>query len=252
MRFKYRAVNGFFHANGPASGAVNIPHMAKSLIERIDRRLSALGKTDRGASIEATGKPDTIRAIRSGRTANPRIDTIRKLAAALETTPEWLLNEEGHETVPARQDNEARPIALAPAAARSPSQDVPVYGLAAGSVTGHLTMSNEPIEWVEAPRGVEKIRDCYALIVTGTSMLPLYTPGETIFIAPHRPIRQGDHVVIQEAQSGGTVTSVKRFERQDADHVFATQYNPLAEIRFNRSAIDAMHRVLTANEVAGI
>ena len=94
----------------------------------------------------------------------------------------------------------------------------------------------------------EKVR----LFVTGSSMEPRYFAGDVIFVHPHKPVRQGDHVVIQEALHGGTVVSVKRFERFTDGHIVTTQYNPLAEVRFRRETVDAMHRVLTPNEIAGV
>lgn len=82
---------------------------AKSIISRIDRRLKALappGKkkiSDRAASLASGLSADGIRTIRrqmeSGRQKGLGGETLLKLALGLQTTPMWLLKEEGPETV---------------------------------------------------------------------------------------------------------------------------------------------------------
>lgn len=59
------------------------------LIERIDERLAALSKSERGASLEATGKPDTIRNMKRGNA--PRLDAVVNLARVLEVSVDWLI-----------------------------------------------------------------------------------------------------------------------------------------------------------------
>lgn len=127
---------------------------------------------------------------------------------------------------------------------------IPVYGLAAGAVRGHLTLSPDPVEWVRAMPGIANVRDAYAMIVTGSSMEPRYLPGEIIYLHPHRPPRPGDHIAIQEMDKDGVSVSLKRFERMTETHLITTQYNPPAEVRFLRSRIQAVHRVLTLNELS--
>ncbi|OAB57512.1 hypothetical protein AY599_23590 [Leptolyngbya valderiana BDU 20041] len=131
-------------------------------------------------------------------------------------------------------------------------KSLPVYGLAAASPLGNLMMSAEPIEWIEPPPVLDRVRDAYALIVTGDSMVPRYEAGDMIAVHPYRPVRQGDHVVIQEAIEGGTRVSIKRFEKIDETHIHATQYNPPAHVTFRRDQVMAMHRVLTPNEILGV
>lgn len=60
------------------------------LLGRVDERLEQIGKTDRRASLEATGKADTIRNLRRGR--QPSAVTLRKLAVALECTVSYLID----------------------------------------------------------------------------------------------------------------------------------------------------------------
>ena len=141
------------------------------------------------------------------------------MARALDTTPHWLLTGDD----PPAVEPPGVPVDLAAATGR----DLPVYGLA-------------------------RVRDAYALIVTGASMEPKYEAGDMVFLNPHRPPRRGDHVVIQEAREGGIIVTIKRFERWTDGHLITTQYNPPSEVRFARDQIMAVHRVLTTNELFGI
>lgn len=63
---------------------------AAALLNRIQERLRALGKSERGAAEEAGLSGAAIRQIREGKSRSPRLDTIRKLAPVLETSVEWL------------------------------------------------------------------------------------------------------------------------------------------------------------------
>lgn len=216
----------------------------EQLIKRLDQRLAAMGLSARAASLAATGKPDTIRDIKAGKSRNPRFQTIQQLARVLETTPDWLLGADS----PAPVEPPGVPVDLP----MSSGRDLPVYGLAAGSVLGALTMTSDPVEYVPTPPGLARVRDAYALIITGSSMEPKFEAGDVVFLNPHRPPRQGDHVVIQEAREGGTIVTIKRFERWKDGDLITTQYNPLSQVRFARDQIMAVHRVLTVNELFGI
>jgi len=72
-----------------------------NLAQRIKRRLQKLGKTERGASLEAGLSDSYLRNIRQNKSSSPRIDTLEKIAEALNTTPGWLMTGEGAEELPA-------------------------------------------------------------------------------------------------------------------------------------------------------
>lgn len=74
-----------------------------TMASRIAQRLYKLKKTAAAASMEATGGRDAIRKIfdkaKKGENFNPRSDTVRGLASALETTIAWLTDGQGPEEV---------------------------------------------------------------------------------------------------------------------------------------------------------
>jgi transcriptional regulator with XRE-family HTH domain len=59
--------------------------------ERIARRLEETGKSMRAASLNAGMSADAIRDIFRKQDSSPTIETLRKLAVGLDTTPEWLI-----------------------------------------------------------------------------------------------------------------------------------------------------------------
>lgn len=61
-----------------------------AMLDRISERLAATGKSERGAAKEAGLSGSTIRNIREGKVASPRLDTLRRLAPVLDTSVEWL------------------------------------------------------------------------------------------------------------------------------------------------------------------
>lgn len=164
------------------------------------------------------------------------------IATALDVQPGDLI---GESTIPHFED---------PSAARIVPRQLPVYGLAAGSLAGHTVMMPDPVEFISCPPALQSVRDAYALIVKGHSMEPRYFPGDILFLHPHRPVRPGDHVVVQVRNGNDqveTATWVKRFKAESGQDIVCEQYNPSAEMHFRRKYVAAMHRVLTVNELFG-
>lgn len=233
--------------------------MAKTLIDRIDLRLKKLGKTDRGASMEATGKPDLVRQLRKQRVSNPRIDTMKKLADTLLTTSEWLIDGTGPEEIEQDKphDESQQPVHFGedksqPFFESQTSHQVPVMGKAAGSILGATNIAEDPIEFINLPIATATIRDIYALWVEGTSMLEKYEPGEPIIVAPHRTVRTNDFVVVQVIQDGELRALVKRFISRDEERVKLEQFNPKSFIEIPHEQIHAIHRILSTPELIGL
>lgn len=63
--------------------------------QRVQSRLDALSLSPRAASLKAGLNTHFLQAVLSGKSESPRGINLEKLAAALETTPQWLLNGTG-------------------------------------------------------------------------------------------------------------------------------------------------------------
>lgn len=252
MRVIPRICQEFSPVNSPYGVRLISLIMNNALIARIKSRLKALGKSARQASLEAGGSEELIRTIFRGKSYWPRSDHLRGLAAALETTEDWLISGEESGDLPAPN---ARP-AETPAPRIDSTRSIPVYGTAAGSLAsnGAFQMTTDPVDWVRRPPGLANVRDAYAVYIEGESMSPKFEPGDLVLVHPGRPARIGDAVVIQvkDAEHAEIRTYIKFLGRRTEAHVICRQINPDAEIKFARGTVIAVHRVLTTADMLGV
>lgn len=231
--------------------------MNDALKSRVRNRLAELGKTPRGASVDAGLHPDTIRNVLRERSKTPRIDSLSRLARALDCSIDWLMT--GDVPRPEPEPEPAMPLGLwetpdAPHPLPPMPRDVPVLGTAAGSRRGAFQLDSLAIDYVRRPPGLGETRDIYALYVVGDSMVPRFEEGELIYVSERRPARIGDYVVVQVCDgTDGTVSAYcKRLRRRTDDTVTLEQLNPAAEIDLPASSVKAVHRILTLNELFGV
>lgn len=153
---------------------------------------------------------------------------------------------------PAAPTRKSTKVAAPAIEMREEARDIPVFGTAAGSVQGAIAISGEVIDWLRRPPGLRGARDAYALYVTGVSMEPKYATGDIIFVHPHRPMRSGDIAVIQTIEGGEVQSWLKQYMRTTETEVLARQFNPPDDVKFDRSKVQAIHRVMTMNELLGV
>ena len=226
--------------------------MDNVLISRIKQRLDELGKSVKSVSVEATGATDTLRKILDGTTKNPRIDTMRKVAAALGTTPEWLMGLEGAAAPAISTD--VRPANVPLPTRFDMPDDVPVRGTAAGShLKGAFQFTSDAIDYVRRPPALMGARDIYALYVEGSSMEPQYFPGDLVYVHPHKPPRVGDVIVVQAAVDDVNVeATLGVYLKRTEQFVVIQKRNPEAQVQLKRERVKAIHKVLTTNELFGV
>ncbi len=131
---------------------------------------------------------------------------------------------------------------------------LPLFGLAAGSLSGAHTMTTEAVDEVPCPPGLADVPDAYALKTKGASMVPRYFDGDVLYVNPRQRVRAGDHVIVQVQKfpGSGTETWVKRFDSETAEEIVVSQYNPGQQIRFRKQFVLYVHRVLPPNELFGL
>lgn len=218
------------------------------IASRIAQRLIDVDISERAASLQATGSPNTIRNIRLGDSKNPRADTIRKLAKVLKCSEHWLMT---GDDAPAQSPNNNQPTITR----TSMPYDIPVRGTAAGSELGKgaFQISLDVVDYVARPPGLANARDIYALYVEGDSMEPMYKSGDLVFVNPNKPIRINDTVIIQEQNSnnGEPQSFIKIFKKRSAKGILAQQLNPFSDIEFVAQSVK-IHKVMTTNELFGV
>ena len=199
-----------------------------AMLERIRERLAATGKSERGAAKEAGLSGSTIRNIREGKVASPRLETLRRLAPVLDTSVEWLAFGTEGEGGPA-----ATPV-YAASLSYDPSEDTP---LVKAPVRGILEAGAfRPVEdllhvppMVEAVPRDSEYPDASLVIfeVAGNSMNTLtpypILPGARVIALDYSdprgrlPLRDGMVVVLERTTHDGSLRelSAKQIELYD-------------------------------------
>lgn len=119
---------------------------------------------------------------------------------------------------------------------------IPLLGYAAAGGGDRIAWSFErPLDWVEAPPMRDSATEVIAIRVAGDSMEPRLFSGETIYVGLNiAPARGGDAVI--EFRDGSAV--VKSYQGSRQGHVFAHQYNPDDELKYDATKVRALHAVL--------
>ncbi len=133
-------------------------------------------------------------------------------------------------------------------------RNVKVLGTAAGGNGGEFELTGTEIDFVRRPVGISAARDVYAVYVINDSMSPRYEAGDLIYVHPGRPPRVGDYVVIQlrDRGHGARRALIKRLARRTARLLVLEQFNPSRTKEIPMSQVEAIHRILTPNELFGV
>ena len=202
--------------------------MGSELLRRIQKRLAAVGLSESGASHKAGLSRDTIRNLRrdveKGSSRGMNTNSVEKLAVVLETSPQWLLSEEGPE--------EGRPVGAV--------TNVPLVSWVSA---GTLQEAEQTVSLDDAPR-VPAVDlgpgDWIALEVDGDSMNRISPPGSTIFVnrREQRLVPNACYVIATE---GGEAT-YKRY-RPDPDRFEPVSTNPDHDPIYPEGRVSVIGRV---------
>jgi len=158
------------------------------------------------------------------------------------------------------------PNASPPIPVTFPNVTIGMYGAVAGGApdNGKFILNGNRLMDVLCPPMLIGVQGAYGVFIHGNSMKPRYREGEAVFVNPHLPIRQEDYAVVQIAgEFEGDTSSgfVKQFISRNANELVMAQHQPPeteeAEsysegrflLRFPRSKVIAVHRIVWAGEV---
>ena len=119
---------------------------------------------------------------------------------------------------------------------------VPLIGLAQAGSAGYFDDAGFPAGSGWENIAFPEIADthCYALEITGESMLPVYRDGDRILVSPSGSLRRGDRVVVKT--HAGEVMA-KQLGRMTAQRIELKSFNPVFEDRgFALTEIAFAHR----------
>lgn len=181
--------------------------------------------------------PPEISRIASGE-RNMTATWARRLAPHLGIDPADLLFEGGGNVGPA-QEGVTRP----------PPQffgvrDLPVFAAVEGG-TGDLEVSTDPVDLVPRPWYLGEVKDGFAVIVTGESMVPAYDPGDMAIVNPRLPFMRGKiHIFTAESENSHYRATIKRLVGVAAKSWKVEQFNPQKTFELSREEWTHARRVV--------
>ncbi len=128
------------------------------------------------------------------------------------------------------------------------SRLVPLIGMAQAGNHGYFDDAGFPAGsgWEEIAFPELADEHCYALEITGDSMLPVYRDGDRIIVAPSGNLRRGDRVVVKT--HAGEVMA-KQLGRMTAQRIELKSFNPaFADRAFALSDVAFVHRIIWASQ----
>lgn len=221
---------------------------------RIKERMSALGVSAEAVSKKAGLDRSYLRLLFE-RNSVPKLDTLNKLAAALQTTSYWL-------RTGISEENTFSPRAI-PKQLNTPDSsfnhvmplDVPVLGVVAGNhVHGAFQLEAAVIDYVRRAPGLFGAKNVYALYVQGDSMAPMFKAGDLLFVHPDRPARIGDSVVVQfkKGENQYSEAMLGILYKRNPKTVELQKLNPPAIVDIDAKTVEFVHRILTMGELFGV
>lgn len=237
------------------------PPKIEMLIQRIGAKLFERNLSEREASIDATGKPDALRYIRT-RKAMPSSDRLERIAATLGTTSNWLLGGDDLSSSPGPELPTLSDLRKLP-------RNLPIYGTALAADIEFFTVDGfpmaveqtvanmaDPTDYMPRPTALAGKSHMYVIVVSGHSMEPRFDAGRRVLVDGKRPPRIGDDVIIQlraPIDDGEEVSAVliKQLVRQKAGTVILRQFNPATDFEIATSQIVHIHTVLPWEDVLG-
>jgi phage repressor protein C with HTH and peptisase S24 domain len=94
---------------------------------------------------------------------------------------------------------------------------------------GALLLDNEPFEQIQRSQSLVNVKDPYAVVVDGDSMVPALRHGYVVHINPHLKARPDDICIFQSERDGTRLACIKALRKQTETHWHVTQYNPPAD-----------------------
>lgn len=106
------------------------------------------------------------------------------------------------------------------------ARDLPVFSAVEGG-PGEIVVSTDPIDYVPRPWFLQHVKEGYAVIVTGESMVPVYEPGDMVLVNPKLPAVRGKNAIFASSEHDSEFkATVKRLERSTPRDWLVKQWNP--------------------------
>lgn len=123
------------------------------------------------------------------------------------------------------------------------AKDLALYGcVEAGDGHQFYCLSSDPIDMLPRPALLANVPKAYAVMVSGTSMVPCFRPGWTLYINPHLPPVPGHEYLFYNHEDNTVV--VKHLLKVLAHDWRVCQYHPIKEFELPRRIWTRCERVV--------
>jgi transcriptional regulator with XRE-family HTH domain len=165
---------------------------------------------DEAAAQMGMSRGGFIKLERGERRLNER--TIAQAARAFGVQPEEVINDR----VQKIPTGDAAPLG---------KRDLPVFSAAEGA-PGEMVVSTDPIELVQRPWYLKDVRDGFAVLIVGESMVPVFEPGDLAVINPRLPpMRNKDTIFIADEVGDQFTATIKRLINWNEREWHVRQFN---------------------------
>lgn len=210
--------------------------MTSDLRSRLVERLKDMGISEREASRRAGFGLSYVGDVISGRSKEPALARIEKLAEALECDVAWLLGRstQAHDPAEARSFGEN-------AASTWPSlRLIDLYSSSTVSNDLWVPMSPGAVDKVPVIPPLAHVDDAYAWSISTRQMEPRYYVGEVVYLHPHLTPRIDDFVLARRNDGTVAVGKLKSFTEDSVTLDFLsgeTSTTPRADLNY-------IHRII--------
>jgi len=142
---------------------------------------------------------------------------------------------------------ELLPDSAMPVREPSPShvRMIPVRA-ARGGADQEMFLEDGPIDYRPSPSFIMHVSEAYAIYVIGESMVPMYRPGQLLYVNPHKPLMPGRGVVIAKQNRA---VLIKELVRTTTSGLVVREYLPQArEFTVPHTDVATAHAVVAAEE----
>lgn len=104
-------------------------------------------------------------------------------------------------------------------------RDLPVFSAVEGG-PGEMVVSTDPIDIVPRPWFIKNVKEAYAVLVVGESMVPVFKPGMMVIVNPKLPLVPGEPAIFVNRQHDDFRATLKELVRASPQFWVVHQWNP--------------------------
>ncbi|ACK81197.1 LexA family transcriptional regulator [Methylorubrum extorquens] len=122
--------------------------------------------------------------------------------------------------------------------------DIPLYAAAEGGA-GNILIERDAIGQEKRPHELQGVKNGYAILIVGESMVPEFEPGDTLYINPKLPILPNTSCVFYSNKNEEPTATVKRYLSDKGDAWLVRQHSPPKDFELDRSEWATRHRIVS-------